>query len=106
MLVSEKPGLVVIVPTFAAKVYAPVVPLAVKTGAVGCHGTDGRAQTDMGKKVSAADLTSGAVQHQSDSQLATIVKDGKSKMPSFDQKLSDAEVRSVIAYIRRIAKAH
>jgi cytochrome c6 len=73
---------------------------------VGCHGTDGRAQTDMGKKVSAADLTSGAVQHQSDSQLATIVKDGKSKMPSFDQKLSDAEVRSVIAYIRRIAKAH
>src|ERR1039458_3752408 len=48
---------------------------------VGCHGPDGHAQTDMGKKVGAADLTSDAVQHQSDSQLEKVVKDGKMKMP-------------------------
>ncbi len=72
---------------------------------VGCHGPDGHAQTEMGKKVKAADLTSSAVQQQSDSQLEKVIKDGKDKMPSFDQKLSDDEIRSVLAYIRRIGKA-
>jgi hypothetical protein len=33
-LVNKKPGLAVIVPTFALTVYPPVVPLAVNTGAV------------------------------------------------------------------------
>ncbi len=72
---------------------------------VGCHGTDGRAQTEVGKKVQAADLTSSAVQQQSDSQLEKVIKDGKAKMPSFDQKLSDDEIRAVLAYVRRLGKA-
>ena len=71
---------------------------------VGCHGPDGRAQTEMGKKIGAADLTAGAVQQQSDSQLATIVHDGKKKMPSFADKLSSDEIRAVIAYIRELAR--
>ena len=53
----------------------------------------------------AADLTSSAVQQQSDSQFEKVIKDGKDKMPSFDQKLSDDEIHSVLAYIRRIGKA-
>jgi cbb3-type cytochrome c oxidase subunit III len=71
---------------------------------VGCHGPDGHAQTDMGKKVGAADLTSDAVQHQSDSQLQKVVKNGKMKMPSFDEKLSDDEIHALIAYIRQLGK--
>jgi mono/diheme cytochrome c family protein len=71
---------------------------------IGCHGTDGKAQTDMGKKLQAADLTSSAVQELSDSKLENVIKSGKKKMPSFDGKLSDDEIGSVVAYIRRIAK--
>ena len=71
---------------------------------IGCHGADGKAQTDMGRKVHAADLTSGAVQGQSDVKLEKIVKGGKEKMPAFDGKLSDEEIRSVVAYVRQIAK--
>jgi cbb3-type cytochrome c oxidase subunit III len=71
---------------------------------VGCHGPDGHAQTDMGKKVGAADLTSGAVQRQSDSQLEKVIKNGKKKMPSFDDKLSDEETRALIVYIRQLGK--
>jgi len=71
---------------------------------IGCHGPDGRAQTDMSKKVGAADLTSDAVQQQSDSQLRTVIKDGKGKMPSFDQKLSDSEISSVLAYLRQVPR--
>jgi len=71
---------------------------------VGCHGPDGHAQTDMGKKVGAADLTSRAVQQLSDSQIAKVVKNGKKKMPSFDEKLSDDDIKSVIAYVRQLGK--
>jgi len=71
---------------------------------IGCHGSDGSGQTDMGKKVGAANLTSSAVQQQSDAQLEKVVKGGKKKMPSFDQKLSDDEIRSVIAYVRQLGK--
>jgi|ERR1039457_6930093 cytochrome c6 len=71
---------------------------------VGCHGPDGHAQTDMGKKVGAADLTSDAVQHQGDSQLEKVVKNGKKKMPSFGEKLSDDDIHAVIAYVRQLGK--
>jgi cytochrome c6 len=73
---------------------------------IGCHGADGKAQTDMGKKLQAADLTSGAVQEQSDSKLERTIKSGKAKMPSFDGKLSDDDIGSVVAYIRQIGKGH
>ena len=71
---------------------------------MGCHGPDGRAQTELSKKVGAADLTSDAVQQQTDSNLMKIVKGGKRKMPAFEDKLSNDEIAGVVAYIRELAK--
>ena len=71
---------------------------------VGCHGPDGRAETEMGKKVGAADLTAVAVQQLSNSQISKIVKNGKGKMPAFDGKLSDEEIDAVIMHIRQLGK--
>ena len=71
---------------------------------MGCHGPDGRAQTETGKKVGAADLTSDTVQQLSESQLMKIVQDGKAKMPAFEGKLRDDEIRAVIAHIKELAK--
>jgi cbb3-type cytochrome c oxidase subunit III len=68
---------------------------------VGCHGPDGRAQTDMGKKVQAADLTSAVVQDQRDSQLLSVIRNGRGKMPAWSDKLSDDEIHAVLAYIRQ-----
>ena len=68
---------------------------------VGCHGADGRAQADAGKKVGAADLTSSVVQDQSDSQLSKVIKDGRGKMPTWGGKLSDDDIRDLVAYIRQ-----
>jgi mono/diheme cytochrome c family protein len=70
----------------------------------GCHGPDGRAQTDMGKQLHAADLTSDAVQRQSDSQLSKTIKSGKGKMPAFDGKLSDDEIRAVVGHVKDLGK--
>jgi mono/diheme cytochrome c family protein len=71
---------------------------------VGCHGNDGRAETEMGKKVKAADLTSPEVQQQSDAELAKVVKAGQKKMPAFGDKLGDDDIKGVIAYIRQLGK--
>lgn len=71
---------------------------------IGCHGPDGRAQTELGRKLGAADLTSDVIRQQSDAQLATFVKDGKGKMPAFENKLSDDDIHGVITYIRQLAK--
>ena len=71
---------------------------------VGCHGQDGKAQTEIGKKAGAADLTSDVVQRQGDSVLATVVKDGKGKMPAVGKSLSDEEIHAVITYVRQLAK--
>ena len=87
---------------------APILGLAQKGAAtfqdqcVGCHGPDGRAQTDMGKTMHAADLTSSGVQKQSDSQLSKVIKNGKGKMPSFDGKLSDDEIGEVVTYVKSL----
>jgi cytochrome c6 len=71
---------------------------------IGCHGPDGRAQTEAGKKIGAADLTSDPVQSQSDSNLSNVVRDGKAKMPAFKGKLSSNEIRAVVGYLRELAK--
>ncbi len=71
---------------------------------VGCHGSDGKSKTDMGKQVRAADLTSAPVQKLTDSSLGRVVENGKEKMPAFQDKLSSAEIKSVVTYVRQLAK--
>jgi cytochrome c6 len=71
---------------------------------VGCHGPDGKSQTDMGKQVQAADLTSTAIQKLTDSSLSRVVENGKEKMPAFKDKLSSDEIKSVVAYVRQLPK--
>lgn len=70
----------------------------------GCHGPDGRAQTDMGKSLQAADLTSDAVQHLSASAITKQVQKGKGKMPGFEGKLSDDEIKAVATYVQGLGK--
>jgi cytochrome c6 len=68
---------------------------------IGCHGPDGRAQSDMGKKVQAADLTSAVVQDQSDSQLLHVIRNGRGKMPAWGDKLSDEDLHDLLSYVRQ-----
>ena len=69
-----------------------------------CHGADGDGQTPIGKAVKARDLRSAEVQKQSDADLQKAISDGKGSMPAFKTKLSAAEVSSLVAYIRSLAK--
>src|SRR5205085_5458494 len=74
-----------------------------------CHGPDGSANTMMGKGVNAKDLTNAQVQASfTDAQAAAAIKDGvtqkNSAMPAFGGKLSDDEIRALVAYIRTLRK--
>ena len=67
-----------------------------------CHGPDGKGDTPAGKKVGARDFNSPEVVKMSDAQLIEITKKGKDKMPSYNGKLTDDQIKSLIKYIRSL----
>jgi mono/diheme cytochrome c family protein len=75
-----------------------------------CHGKDGAANTKMGMKLNAKDLTSPKVQASfTDAQAAQAIKEGinengKSKMKAFGDKLSNDEIKALVAYVRSLKK--
>lgn len=75
-----------------------------------CHGADGTANTPMGKKLQAKNLTDPKVQAQFTDAKATqsikegVKENGKVTMKAFGDKLSDDDVKSLVAYVRSLKK--
>ena len=69
-----------------------------------CHGADGKGDTPAGKSMGAHDFTSPDVEKESDADLIAITTKGKNKMPAYGGKLSDADIKDVISYVRQLAK--
>jgi len=67
-----------------------------------CHGANGNGDTPAGKKIGAKDLHSPEVAKLSDTELFTIVKKGKEKMPAYDKKLTDDQIKSLVKYIHTL----
>ncbi len=65
-----------------------------------CHGADGKGQTPMGAKLQIKDLGSAGIQSMQDSELKTVIENGKGKMPAYKGKLTDAEIEDVIQHLR------
>lgn len=68
-----------------------------------CHGEDGHG-TDIGRGLNVADLHSPDVQKQTDEQLIAAVTNGKNKMPPNKGKLTAAQIKSLVAYVRELGK--
>jgi cytochrome c6 len=69
-----------------------------------CHGADGKGETPVGKKMGARDFASAEVQKESDADLTAIVTKGKNKMPAYGGKLSDADIKDLVGYVRQLGK--
>jgi mono/diheme cytochrome c family protein len=76
-----------------------------------CHGPDGKAQTRLGKKSGAKDLTDkqGVGKLSDDEVFRTIKlgrkdKNGEEKMDPFGDDLSDAEITALVGYVRKFSK--
>jgi cytochrome c6 len=66
-----------------------------------CHGVDGKGSA-AGQKLGAKDFHSPEVQKQTDAELIEITKQGKGKMPGYDKKLTDDQIKQLIKYIRSL----
>jgi cytochrome c6 len=64
-----------------------------------CHGADGK-----GGKMGTRDFASAEVKAETDAQLVEIITKGKNKMPSYDGKLKDTEIKDLVAYVRGLTK--
>jgi cytochrome c6 len=63
-----------------------------------CHGADGKG-TPAGQKMGVRDFHSPEVAKQSDADMAKITKEGKGKMPKFEGKLTDDQIKDLVKYI-------
>ncbi len=75
-----------------------------------CHGADGKGQTTMGKKLKVMDYTDAKAQAKfTDEEAFKITKEGKKEgdktlMKAYKEDLSDAEIKELVAYVRKFAK--
>ncbi len=66
-----------------------------------CHAADGKGSA-AGQKLGVRDFRSPEVAKESDADLIKITKQGKGKMPRFGSKLTDDQIKALIAYIRSL----
>ena len=75
-----------------------------------CHGKDGSGKTKMGKKKGARDYRDAKVQASfTDAEGIKAIKDGvkkkgKVKMKPYSAKLTDAEIKALMKYVRAFKK--
>jgi cytochrome c6 len=75
-----------------------------------CHGADGRGQTKMGRQLGVKDYTDPKIQAEMKeaemlSRTTAGIKEGsKEKMPAYKGKLSEQEIKDLIAFVRTFKK--
>lgn len=69
-----------------------------------CHGADGTGDTPAGKSMKVVSFSSPEIVSASDDDLFADTKNGKGKMPAYAGKLSDDQIKEVVAYIRTLQK--
>jgi cytochrome c6 len=69
-----------------------------------CHAADGSGNTPAGKAMKARPFNSPDVLKESDTELTTIIKKGKNKMPAFQDKITDAQIATLLAHIHTLQK--
>ncbi len=69
-----------------------------------CHGADGIGATPAGKSMKAISFKSPEILAKSDADLVAATSNGKGKMPAYAGKLSDGDIKAVVAYIHTLQK--
>ncbi len=66
-----------------------------------CHGADGQ-PTAAGKSMKAMPFNSPELKKASTASLIASVTNGKNKMPAYAGKLTDAQIKEVVGYVRTL----
>lgn len=77
-----------------------------------CHGSDGAANTKTGRKEKIKDLTTAKNQDRAtdDRIMKSMLEgikdnDGREQMPSFRGKLSEADMKALVSFIRTLKRS-
>lgn len=69
-----------------------------------CHGADGAGNTPVGKNMKVRSFKSAEDVKASDAELIKETTNGVGKMPAYKGRLTDAQIKDVVAYIRTLQK--
>ena len=69
-----------------------------------CHGADGLAASTMAKNMKILSFKDPAMIKAPDAQFIASTTNGKGTMKGYKDKLTDAQIKEVIAYIRTLQK--
>ena len=69
-----------------------------------CHGADGLATGPMGKMMNIPSVKSPDFKKLTESEMVADTTNGKAKMPAYKGKLTDAQIKEVVAYMRSLEK--
>lgn len=75
-----------------------------KSKCVMCHAADGSGNTPAGKATKTPPFSSDEMLKMSDTDFIQYTKDGRGKMPAYSGKLTDIQIKDVVAYIRTLQK--
>ena len=113
VLIVSAPGAVLLLPLAAHSLGSPLPGVSQNPDAnslfakncVTCHGKDGKAKTFKAKFNHARNLTDPDWQASvTDERLFNSITNGRGHMPAWGKKLTEAEINSLVAYVRQLKK--
>ncbi len=75
-----------------------------KTNCAACHGPNGIPNPTMVKLIGVLGVNSPEMQKLTPQEMVTVVTNGKGKMPAWNGKLTDAQIKAVVTYLRTLIK--
>jgi cytochrome c6 len=75
-----------------------------KAKCASCHAADGSGSTPVGTKLGVKAFSDPEVVKHPDAEWIETTKKGKGKMPAYDGKLTDDQIKTLVKYMRGLAK--
>ena len=97
-------SMILLAVTLVAPAFAQSGADTYKAKSATCHGPDGLASSPAGKAMKVPSFKAAELVKASDAELIAATKSGKGKMPAYNGKLTDAQIKEAIAYIRTLQK--
>jgi mono/diheme cytochrome c family protein len=69
-----------------------------------CHGANGNAPAAMAKSMGVPPVTAAALKEKDDAAMLRIIAEGAGKMPGYSNKMSPAEQKQVLDYMKTLGK--
>ena len=73
-----------------------------KAKCASCHGSAGTPSPGMAKMMGVKPVSDPSVKAMTAAEMEAVVKSGKGKMPTFKDKLTDAQIKDVVTYFRSL----